>query len=78
NVPPAPAADFFGRPRELWHIERWFADGTRRITITGFGGQGKTALALEAGRWLTRAGLFHTYFPCCTKVRTIPENPEKK
>ena len=30
----------------------------RRITITGFGGQGKTALALEAGRWLVRTGLF--------------------
>lgn len=31
---------------------------TRRITLTGFGGQGKTALALEAGHWLTRTGLF--------------------
>jgi len=58
NLPKAPEAGFFGRPRELWEIERWFADQTRRITITGFGGQGKTALALEAGRWLTRTGLF--------------------
>ena len=26
--------------------------------MTGFGGQGKTALALEAGRWLLRTGQF--------------------
>ena len=52
-------AGFFGRRRELWDIERWFAvDKTRRISITGFGGQGKTELALEAGRWLMRACLF--------------------
>ncbi|MCL4205223.1 MAG: tetratricopeptide repeat protein [Pirellulaceae bacterium] len=58
NVPPAPEAGFFGRRKELWQIERWFAGPTRRITITGFGGQGKTALAQEAGRWLVRAGQF--------------------
>jgi len=52
-------AGFFGRRRELWDIERWFAvEGTRRISLTGFGGQGKTELAMEAGRWLTRTGLF--------------------
>ena len=59
NLRAAHEAGFFGRRRELWHIERWFAMGdTRRISITGFGGQGKTELALEAGRWLTRAGMF--------------------
>lgn len=58
NLPPAPEAGFFGRKRALWEIERWFAGPTRRITLTGFGGQGKTALAQEAGRWLLRAGLF--------------------
>ena len=58
NLPEPKEGGFFGRRRELWEIERWFADTTRRITITGFGGQGKTALALEAGRWLTRTGLF--------------------
>ncbi len=55
---PRDEAGFFGRRRELWGIERWFADQTRRISITGFGGQGKTELALEAGRWLVRAGMF--------------------
>jgi tetratricopeptide (TPR) repeat protein len=58
NLPPAPEAGFFGRKRALWEIERWFAGPTRRITLTGFGGQGKTALAQEAGRWLLRTGLF--------------------
>jgi len=58
NVPARPEAGFFGRRHELWDIERWFADKTRRITITGFGGQGKTALAEETGRWLVRIGMF--------------------
>lgn len=58
NLPPEPEAGFFGRKRALWEIERWFAGPTRRITLTGFGGQGKTALAQEAGRWLLRTGLF--------------------
>ncbi len=64
NLPPPREAGFFGRRRELWDIERWLAvplgpsGCTRRITITGFGGQGKTALAQEAGRWLVRTGLF--------------------
>lgn len=51
-------AGFFGRRRELWQIETWFAGPTRRLSITGFGGQGKTELALEAGRWLLRTGQF--------------------
>lgn len=58
NLPKAPEGGFYGRKRSLWEIERWLAGPTHRITITGFGGQGKTALAQEAGRWLTRTGLF--------------------
>ncbi|MEZ4617469.1 MAG: tetratricopeptide repeat protein [Caldilineaceae bacterium] len=51
-------AGFFGRRRELWEIECWYTDGTRRISLTGFGGQGKTELAREAGAWLLRTGMF--------------------
>lgn len=58
ELPELQKAGFFGRQRELWDIERWFVAGTRRISITGFGGQGKTYLAAEAGRWLRRTGMF--------------------
>ncbi len=58
NLRPEHEAGFFGRRRELWDIACWFAaPETRRISITGFGGQGKTELALEAARWLVRTGL---------------------
>ncbi|WGS85637.1 CHAT domain-containing protein [Methylomonas sp. UP202] len=58
DLPARPEAGFFGRRRELWQIERGFAGQARCISISGFGGQGKTAQALEAGRWLLRSGLF--------------------
>lgn len=58
NLPQLQEAGFFGRSRELWDIERWFVQGTRRLTISGFGGQGKTYLAAETGRWLYRTGMF--------------------
>ena len=58
NLPELQDAGFWGRSRELWAIERAFVMGTRRITISGFGGMGKTYLAQEAGRWLLRTGMF--------------------
>ncbi|MDM8541855.1 tetratricopeptide repeat protein [Desulfococcaceae bacterium HSG9] len=58
NLPALQEAGFFGRTRELWDIERAFVHGTRRFTISGFGGQGKTYLAIEAGLWLCRTGMF--------------------
>ena len=51
NLPKAPPAGFFGRKRDLWDIERWFAGPTRRITVTGFGGQ-----ARRPSRWKRGAG----------------------
>ena len=58
DLPTPPAAGFFGRCHELLNIERQFVRGTRRITINGAEGQGKTQLAQEAGRWLHHTGLF--------------------
>ncbi len=59
NLPKMQESGFFGRTHELWRIERAFTvQGTRRFSVTGFGGQGKTYLALEAGYWLLRTGLF--------------------
>lgn len=66
NLPQVPESGFWGRQRELWEIERAFVTHsgkgnlreTRRLTIAGFGGQGKTALAQEAGRWLLQTRMF--------------------
>ncbi len=58
NLQDLKEAGFFGRSRELWQIERCFVQGTRRLTVSGFGGQGKTYLVQEAGRWLHRTGMF--------------------
>ncbi|MEN0065396.1 MAG: winged helix-turn-helix domain-containing protein [Myxococcota bacterium] len=41
---------FFGRLTELDDIERWWREGHRLITVTGFGGIGKTRLAMGAAR----------------------------
>jgi tetratricopeptide (TPR) repeat protein len=60
RLPAVAKEGFFGRSRELWQIERAFVQGTRRMTIAGFGGQGKTYLAVEAGRWLCQTGMFDT------------------
>lgn len=58
NLPDIQEAGFFGRRQELWKIEQCFVKGTRRITLSGPGGQGKTSLALEAGTWLYRTKMF--------------------
>jgi tetratricopeptide (TPR) repeat protein len=58
NLPELQEAGFFGRSQELWNIERAFVRGTRRISLVGFGGQGKTFLAQEVGRWLCQTGMF--------------------
>ncbi|MEN8219616.1 MAG: hypothetical protein ABFS56_25345, partial [Pseudomonadota bacterium] len=50
---------FFGRRQELEQIEKAFTQGkTRRFTICGIGGQGKTSLAIEAGQRLSRKKTF--------------------
>jgi tetratricopeptide (TPR) repeat protein len=58
RLPELAEEGFFGRSRELWDIERAFVQGTRRMTIAGCGGQGKTYLVVEAGRWLSQTGMF--------------------
>jgi len=62
RIPSAPITGFQGRSKELWLLERLFNAGVRRVTVCGFGGQGKTELAAEAGRWLVRTGMFQK---CC-------------
>lgn len=55
--PRAPLYQFHGRARELHALERAFATD-RAVLLHAMGGMGKTALAREAGEWLTRTGLF--------------------
>ena len=57
GLPDEPRHGFEGRARELLRIERELLRG-RVVVINGFGGVGKTALAREAGYWLTRTGLY--------------------
>lgn len=58
NLPALQEVGFFGRARELWELEQWLLRGTRRVTISGFGGQGKTYLASELARWLLQKQWF--------------------
>ncbi len=57
DLPPAPLYGFTGRARELHKIERWLLRGCA-VVVHGFGGTGKTALAVEAADWLTRTGMY--------------------
>jgi tetratricopeptide (TPR) repeat protein len=55
KLPPPPAHSFVGRGRELLAIDRMLLrapEGGRLLALVGPGGLGKTALALEAARWL--------------------------
>src|SRR5262249_17601144 len=54
--PRPPLYSFHGRARELYALERAFRTD-RAILLHAMGGMGKTALAREAGDWLTRTGL---------------------
>ncbi|MBK9263680.1 MAG: CHAT domain-containing protein [Polyangiaceae bacterium] len=51
ELPPAAKHGFVGRARELLRIERRLVR-QRRVAIVGPGGEGKTALATEAARWM--------------------------
>jgi len=57
GLPPEPLHGFHGRARELLQLERLFRHHPV-VVLHGYGGQGKTALAAEAARWLHRTGRF--------------------
>jgi hypothetical protein len=52
-LPEPPAHAFQGRSRELLALER-LLHGEQWAVVRGTGGQGKTTLAVELARWLTR------------------------
>lgn len=51
---PADLTSFEGRRTDLSHVKQMLGE-TRLLTLTGFGGVGKTRLALRAARELTRS-----------------------
>lgn len=53
-----PEAGFYGQEHALGEIEGIFSGSVRRITISGPGGQGKSALAVESARRLVKKGRF--------------------
>ncbi|MEO5349045.1 MAG: tetratricopeptide repeat protein, partial [Magnetococcus sp. YQC-3] len=53
ELPEPPPHDFVGRSRELLALERLLLIQTYAVLL-GEGGEGKTALGVEAARWLTR------------------------
>src|SRR5262245_4115149 len=61
-LPSPPPHTFIGRSRELLKLERLLMKQVpaelRYAVVRGVGGQGKTTLAAEAARWLTRTGRF--------------------
>lgn len=58
NLPAANGIALIGRSREVWQAERWFANGIAHVAISGFRGQGKSALTKEIGEWLLRTRMF--------------------
>ena len=54
-LPPSPEHGFVGRAWDLTVVQRHLRT-ERWLTLLGDGGQGKTALAVEAARWLRRTG----------------------
>jgi tetratricopeptide (TPR) repeat protein len=54
DLPPKPGTGFLGRSRELLALERLLRS-ERYAVVRGQGGEGKTVLAAEFGRWMVRS-----------------------
>ncbi|MCB0256855.1 MAG: CHAT domain-containing protein, partial [Anaerolineae bacterium] len=57
DLPETPPHQFVGRSRELLRLERLLAQQPYAV-VRGTGGAGKTTLAAELARWLSRSGRF--------------------
>jgi len=73
-LPPEPDHRFTGRSRELLAMER-LLEQKKYMAIGGQGGEGKTTIAAELGRWLVRTRRFEQVVFVCVEdiydVRTV-------
>ena len=74
DLPPEPEQTFIGRSRELLMMER-LLEQKKYLVICGQGGEGKTTIAAELGRWLVRTRRFQQVVFVCVEdiydVRTV-------
>ena len=78
-IPDPPPTGFVGRSRELLALERQLRPAHRGLLrkrrwalIRGQGGEGKTALACELGRWLVRSGQVERAAFCSVESHGLP------
>jgi len=78
-LPAEPPTGFIGRSRELLALERLLRPARRGLLrqrrwalIRGQGGEGKTALACEFGRWLVRSGQIDRAAFCSVESHGLP------
>ncbi len=78
-IPDPPPTGFVGRSRELLALERLLRPASRGLLrkrrwalIRGQGGEGKTALACELGRWLVRSGQVERAAFCSVESHGLP------
>jgi hypothetical protein len=74
ELPAVPDHHFIGRSRELLRLERILEQKSYAV-VCGQGGEGKTTLAAELGRWLVRTNRFYRAVFVCMEdiydVRTV-------
>jgi len=72
---PLQSSSFVGRESDLADLVELLRGSARLVTITGFGGIGKTRLALQAGAELTGSAADGVWFVDCSSVSGIDEVP---
>ena len=70
---PRPSAAFVGRASEVARIHAWLAGDARLVTIAGFGGVGKTRLALEIAQRLAPRFAAGVRFVSLEPLASVPE-----
>ncbi|MDQ1687510.1 MAG: hypothetical protein QOK42_485, partial [Frankiaceae bacterium] len=72
---PLQSSSFVGRERDLAELVALLRDGARLVTLTGFGGIGKTRLSLQAAAELTGAMPDGVWFVDCSAAVDVGDVP---